>query len=254
MLDLIARQAFADLNAAAVTDNGTLIHTHCVYPSGVQVRVRITRAASGYRITDDAEGLAEILSIGVETKRPGYYLAMHAAKHGLRYDRGAVFVDIEDENRIAAAIMLVANASKDGVLHSSIAHQPNDKASFEFTFQSFVQQKHHGRFRPASVAGASGTVRRFKYVHQRNNQAEIVLDQPIVLVEPVSPTQIGISVKAASHRDLQMKKLPHLWQRLVVDRETDNWSRTDLAFLKQQGVPWIEFTALEQELPKQLAA
>ncbi|CAK0768558.1 hypothetical protein WCLP8_4240013 [uncultured Gammaproteobacteria bacterium] len=240
-----------DLHAVETTDSGILVHTHCLYPSHLQVCVRISPLPDGhFRVSDDAGGLAEVLSMGLETKKPGSFIAGCATRYGLNYNRGEVAITVENAGKLAAAVMLVANASKDGVMQTAIAHPMRDTPSFDFAFSNFVHACYDGKFRPGLIAGASGTHRKFRYIHHRGQTLEVSPNDRIVLVEPVSPSQMGIAVKVQAHRDILERKLPNLWQCLVVDRETDEWHPSDLATLKQGGVQWMEFAQAEQELSR----
>lgn len=247
-------QALFALHATALDGECAFVHTHCIYPSQIQVRIRVQPLADGrYLISDDAAGLGEILSMGVETQRPGYYLAEQAGRHGVRYRRGEISVIVDSAEKLSVAVMLVANASKDGVLRTALAHEASDQPNFDFVFESFVRDRYTGKFRPETISGASGTARRFRYVHQRGNAQGLQFDRRIVLVEPVSPTNMAIAVKVQAHRDILHRKLPDLWQCLVVDKDTDEWTRRDIELLNQSGVQWMEFPQAERELARLVA-
>lgn len=254
MINMTLHQALSALHATAADGDGAFVHTHCIYPSQVQVRVRVQPLANGeFLVSDDAAGLGEILSMGVETQRPGYYLAEQAGRHGVRYHRGEISVVVNSIEKLSAAVILVANASKDGVLRTALAHEASNQPSFDFVFESFVRDRYTGKFRPETINGASGAARRFRYVHQRGNADGLNFDQKIVLVEPVSPTQMAIAVKVQAHRDIIHRNLPDLWQCLVVDKDTDSWTRRDIELLNQSGVRWMEFPQVEIELVRLVA-
>jgi len=246
--------ALDSLLAATPTETGALVFTHCVYPSRVQVRVRVEVLENGgFLISDEALGLGEVLSMGPETQKPGYYLAEQASRYGLKYSRGAVMVEVDSAAKVPGAIMLVANASKDGVLRTSLAFEPRDIASFDYQFDRFVRDRYKDKFRPGVISGASGMQRKFRYIHQRGNIKDVRLNEPIVLVEPLMPGQMSIAVKTQAHRDIARLKIPNLWQCLVVDRDVDDWTRSDIALLEQSDLQWMEFPKLERELPRLVA-
>jgi hypothetical protein len=236
------------------TERGLIAHTHCLYPSCIQVSVRISSREDGsLLVTDDARGLAEILSAGIESRRPGFYLASEARAYGVEYGRGAVRSIIKSSDNICGIIMLVANASKDGVVKTMMVHEISDKPTFDYTFGRFVRENYANKFKTGIISGASGMQRKFKYIHQRGNDLAVVIDRPTVLVEPLSPGMMSISLKTAIHRDIANNNLSQLWQSLVVDRETDNWSNSDISILKQSGVPWMEFPEAEAELQRRVS-
>lgn len=255
MNDINLHQALSGLHATVTDGNDVLVYTHCIYPSRAQIRVRVKPLPnSHYLISDDAAGLGEILSMGVETKKPGYFLAEQAGRYGVRYHRGEISVEAESLEALPAAVMLVSNASKDGVFRTSLAHEANIKPSFDFTFENYVREKYTGKFRPETITGGSGVSRKFRFVHQRGNVSGLRLNDPIILVEPVAPNPFAIAIKAQAHRDIMHCALPKLWQCLVVDRESDPWTREDIELLKQSGVLWLEFPQADIELSRRIAA
>lgn len=232
-------------------DRGVLAFTHCIYPSYIQVRIRVELLGSGlFLVTDDGQGLSEVLSMAPETQKPGYYIAEQARRYGLQYRRGAVVVEVDSLEKVSAAVMLVANASKDGVLRTSLMFEPRDGASFDYHFDRFVQEQYQGKFKAGVISGASGTQRKFRYIHQDGNLVDIRDKERIVLVEPVMPGQMSIAVKTQAHRDIVRRKLPDFWQCLVVDRETDKWTKSDIALLDQSELRWMDFAKLEAQLPQ----
>ncbi|NUB12182.1 hypothetical protein GAY28_05295 [Azospirillum brasilense] len=246
--------ALESLFAIKPTEEGVLVFTHCVYPSRIQVRVRVEGLGNGrFLVSDDALGLGEVLSMGPETQKPGYYIAEQAGRYGLLYRRGAVVVEVDSPAKVPGAIMLVANASKDGVLRTSLVYEARDVASFDYHFDRFVRERYRDKFRPGVISGASGVQRKFRYIHQRGNVSDIRLDEPILLVEPVMPGQMSIAVKTQAHREVTRRKLPGFWQCLGVDRDIDQWTKGDIALLEQSDLRWMDFNQLETQLPRLVA-
>lgn len=225
------------------------VSTHCLYPSATTVVVRVSPTKDGkILVTDDASGLIEIRAFGLEHQKPGMHLAEAARRLGVSYRAGEVYAQIEDVSHLPAAVMLVANASKEGVHAMWLGFRPSDRPSFEFTFDEFIRTRLANRFSAADLAGKSGKLHRFKYVNRRGNLSEFGIEQVSLIVAPVTPSAVVIAMRTQAHGDLQRLNVPTLRQRFVIDPEKDEWSSADRALLEASGIPVVEMAGAEQEI------
>jgi len=247
------KQAISGIASGVPYKDGCLVGTSCLYPSGEVVKVLITKKdKKSYIVSDLANGLAQIIARNIDHSKPGYYLAHFARRWGVDYSRGVISSIATSIEEIELAILLVANASKDGVVKMLERHSYSLKPTFKKTFGDFLNSEYEGKFRKGVLTGYSRKVHHLDYVHDKSNLPDIDLTRPVLILDTVQPGELAISVKAQHHRDIQSLGNNRIKQQLVFDDVVDEWTKADLAYLDVTGVPSIAFTELEQKLPAML--
>lgn len=97
-----------------LADGGVAINTHCLYPSNGMVQVIVRSAGDVFFVSDDGGAIREALSAGAAfTKSMDNKLSAIATNQGLIFNNGIISAPRLPIESIAAAVILVANASKE---------------------------------------------------------------------------------------------------------------------------------------------
>lgn len=227
-------------------ENGVRVNTHCLYPSNGAVQVTVMGAGSSYFVSDAAGAIREAEKAGAHIDHPDRLYSKELKKQGLFMKGGAIFSPSIGIDAVPAAVILVANASKevaDSIFQSwRLAKERNFKALVRNSLRTEFAD---GDLREEKIVGTSNKPHSFENVVRFMNGA-------MLLVDPVLRDANSINSRFVANLDVSAAKYPHITQRIVYDDEED-WQTADLSLLAVSGVPLIPFSkaaaALRQAAP-----
>ena len=95
-------------------ENGVRVNTHCMYPSNDMVHVTVYGSGSSYIVTDSGRAVSQAEKAGAKIEKPDAFAKARDIKsQGLLMENGAIRSPVVELDAVPAAIMLVANASKE---------------------------------------------------------------------------------------------------------------------------------------------
>lgn len=228
----IVKRALNDLTNVAECNGCVLVDTHCIYPSGSAVVVRIE---VGERICTVSDNWGAINDIGLadNSKLQGM-IARKASRYGMFAANGAVAKSLPIDE-MAAGIVLVANASKEIALELSNAVRLS-RRDFKDSLRRALEDRFNGAVRhDVSIVGYSGKAHHFDNV--------IMLSQRQIIVDPVSKDPNSINGRLVANLDVQKKHDVRVQQHIVFDDE-ENWSGPELSLLSV-GATTVPFSKFE---------
>ena len=208
------------------TENGYGLNTHCLYPSGTSVPVFITVGQDTVFVSDGGSAVNELNSGGrFLTDHIKSKIKKDLKKEGLSFANEGIFLRNYKKEDIAAAVLLVANASRDvadwGLSNISLAQKRNFKEQLETLlvrkFSMRIEKNH-------SVIGKSNKSHRFDYLVK-------LKDENILLVDAVTPEPNSFNRSIVSNLDVREADNPHISQRIIYNDEF-SWKAADLSLLR----------------------
>ncbi|NBC33648.1 MAG: hypothetical protein GVY13_13320 [Alphaproteobacteria bacterium] len=107
------------VTASACEDGSVRLVTQCFYPSKEAVCLRITGGVDTFVVSDEGGALDDAETAGLPTAPVVKTIARMARRSGLDAESGVILSPLVQVADLPAAILLVANASKE-VAHASL--------------------------------------------------------------------------------------------------------------------------------------
>jgi hypothetical protein len=226
--------------------NGVWVTTHCLYPSNSWVRVLVRGEANEFLVSDEGGAVDEVTSIGLAFPDAERSIRRMARRQGLKVAKGQIYSPSVGVDGIGAAVILVANVSKEaahwGVEHMGFGTPRNFRVELTKLIEGLVgcgiQHQQDGH-----LVGASNKPHRFEHV--------IRLSSRLILIDPVMNDASSINAKVVAHLDVRHAEHLNLDQRLVYDDQA-KWLAADLNLLRVGATP-VPFSQMPEVLPRLVA-
>ena len=236
--DLHERMAGA-LRVSDIED-GLRIITHCLLPSNSAVAVVVRGQGASYVVSDDGAAMHEIGgNIGPMTDRQ---IKALVKGQGLKVSNGAICSPLVAPEAVPAAILLVANASKEvadwGLEHLRFRMRRNFKQELA---EILARHFNDNLKNDAPVLGASNKSHRFSHV--------IYLPDDVrLLIDPVVNDASSINARVVANLDVKMVADRKVRQLIVYDDQLQ-WPTSDLKLL-EVGARTVPFSRAEPEIER----
>lgn len=230
----IVKRALNGLTSVVEGNGCVLVDTHCIYPSGSVVVVRIE---VGEHVCTVSDNWGAINDVGLaDNSKLQAMIGRKAARFGMSAANGAVTKSLPIDE-MGAGIVLVANASKEIALELINAVRIS-RRDFKESLRRALEDRFNGAVRhDVSILGYSGKVHHFDNV--------IMLSQRQIIVDPVSKDANSINGRLVANLDVKKKQDTRVQQHIVFDDE-ENWSGPELMLLSvgAKTVPFSEFEGI----------
>jgi hypothetical protein len=238
------REAIRALVRCEQAEDGAWVVTHCLYPSNSWVRVRVRGRADEFVVSDEGSAVDEVTSLGLSFPDAERRIRRIARKQGLKVADGVIYSPAVNAEGLHAAIILVANVSKEaahwGVEHMGFPALRNFREELTRLIDGLIGHEiQHG----APLIGASNKTHRFEHV--------IRLPSRLVLIDPVMNDASSINAKVVAHLDIRHAAHGNLDQRLVYD-DRAKWLASDLNLLRVGATP-VPFSEMPDVLSRLVA-
>lgn len=243
MINIEAIQSAMNEIALVELINGEIhITTHCLYPSNSAVSVIVRGSGNAYVVTDDGGAIGEIGSTGMREGPNDRQIRALVKAHGLEAKGGVIYAPPVKFDEISAAVLLVANASKE-VADWCLSHlrftQPRN---FRRDLSMLLKRHFHDNLKPdVPILGASNKPHKFGHVVYLPNDR-------LLLVDPVVNDASSINARVVANLDVRMAKNPN-WKQIIIFDDSLKWASSDLKLL-QVGAPIMPFSAAEQGIER----
>jgi hypothetical protein len=231
----LIERSLAGFSTLRQDGGGVAVSTHCLYPGGDGVTVRVDVESAGYRVSDDGGGWTALLQAGIDPS-PSQLRRAHSVAEdgGIAFDEGAFLADEIGESQLGAAILMVANASQRWV--RDVLDEQERRVERDLKRRVLEQLKRlfpaHAIEQDRSIAGDST-----KAYHI----AQIVkLDNRLLLIEPVANQANALAATFLKFSDIG--KAHNDWPREAVIQGKSSWRAEDVNVLAEvsTGVTDIE--------------
>jgi hypothetical protein len=219
----------------ALDDGGVAVNTHCMYPSNGAVQVIVHRTPSGYLVSDDGGAIREAIAAGADmTKATQARYGSVAGKQGLSFCNGIVSAPAVPLEAVSAAIILVANASKEIADQVFSTYRAKRTRDFKTVVRQFLKEEFLQSPREELITGNTNKSHKFDNVIVLPTGRRAIVD--VVLHDPNS-----INARVVANLDVRAARPHGLTQSIIYDDE-DNWGPTDLSLLHITDVPVLPFS------------
>jgi len=156
---------------------------------------------------------------------------------GLKVRKGAIFSPVVSRSVVPAALILVANASKEvadwGSQHLKFRVNRNFKADLAALLQRYF---HESMKNDALIIGASNKQHKFGHIIYLHGNRKLIID-------PVINDGSSINSRVVANMDVRLTKDPNVIQLIVYDDAAD-WQASDLKLL-ELGAKTVAFSSAE---------
>jgi len=236
ILALLART----VKATTTEDGSVRVSTHVLYPSNGTVTVTVRGGEREFCVFDDGAAVSEMISAGLRGPIPDRMLRNRVCNRGLEVSKGVIRCPTIPVEGIPAAILLVANASRD-VAEWAIERLPfRVVRNFRDDLAVLLDRYFHDALtKDIPIVGASNKPHKFSYVARMPGERTIIVD-------PVSNEPASINSRVVAHLDIRNAHNPSVTQFLVYD-DSVRWNASDLKLL-EIGAPTIPFSHAEPQV------
>lgn len=241
--DLI-RDSLSRVLIARATSDYVRISTHCMYPSNATVSVAVRGGASSFVVSDEGGALDEVAGAGFRDRITDRQIRNMVKRQGLKVEKGVIYSPVVSLETLPAAILLVANASKE-IADWGLSHlRMTVTRDFKQALTSLLERHFREALKAQKIVGHSNKVHSFSNVVILPKERRLVVD-------PVVNDPSSIYARLASNLDVKMAGDPNIEQLIVYDDEQE-WASSDLKLL-QVAAPTVPFSAAEREIMRRAA-
>ena len=223
-------------------DTGVSVTTHCLYPSNSAVSVSVRMNLDSFVVSDDGEAVREAESSGLRLDEIDRKIKRIVKHQGLLVKKGVIFSPRVQLEAIPAAILLVANASKDAagwLLDNSAFGMPRN---FKKDVADLLNRYFHSNIKhDETIIGQSNKPHRFGHVIYLSEQRK-------ALIDPVTNDPASINARVIANLDVKMLHDDKIIQRVIYDDLVD-WSAADINLLEIGATP-IPFSRAAKEIER----
>lgn len=241
LLEMLSRMV-----VASQIEDGVRVSTHVLYPSNGTVSVVVRGGRNTFIISDEGGAVAEMTSAGLGIVLLDQMVKRRVRNRGLSVSDGAILSPPVSLEAVPAALLLVANASRDiaewGLSHFSFSTPRN----FRKDLAALLGRHFHDNLKhDTPIIGKSNKVHKFSHVVYLSGDRKL-------LVDPATNDASSINARVVANLDVRMVENPLIDQLIVFDDQL-KWKASDLKLL-EVGAPTIAFSRAESEIVRRAAA
>lgn len=113
----MAIEALSIVSSVYETARGVRVTTHCMYPSNGLVTLLVSGGEGTFVVSDDGGAIRELTATGVNIRQASKSISNFASLLGVEYRDGVLYSPLSSAKELPAALLLVANSSKELALH-----------------------------------------------------------------------------------------------------------------------------------------
>jgi hypothetical protein len=225
-------------------DDALRVTTHCLYPSNSAVSVLLRGGAHELIVSDDGGAMNELAGVGFRDRITDRQIRALVKQQGLKVQDGAIYSPAVTMDEAGAAILLVANASKEiadwalGHLRFSVARD------FKRDLALLLERHFHDNLKTQQIVGKSNKSHTFSNVVFLSGDRRLLID-------PAVNDASSINARVVANLDVRLANDPSIQQLIVYDDQL-SWSASDLNLL-EVGAPIVPFSLAEPAIVKRAA-
>lgn len=222
--------------------DGLRITTHCLYPSNSSVSVAVRGRGDEYVLSDDGGAALELSAAGFSDRLTDRQVAGLVKPQGLKVDRGVIFSPVVSLRAVPAALLLVANASKEVADWGSQHLKFRVNRNFKADLAALLDRHFHNNLKhDTHVVGASNKPHKFGHVVYLSGDRKLIID-------PVVNDGSSINARVVANMDVRLANDPSVLQLIVYDDAAD-WQSSDLKLL-ELGARTVGFSRAESAIQR----
>jgi hypothetical protein len=218
------REAISEITEVHEVDDGVVVSTFCLYPSGGFVQVSVRGGTNSFVVSDDGGAVQEVEAAGMVLRNPDAMVKQFVPSNCMM--RGGILRStVVSREELPVVIAAVSSASKE-MADWFFAHlQIKRNRDFKQIVNAFLKKTFDHRVKHNGViVGQSNKPHHFENV--------IRLDAgKILVVDPVLNDSNSRNSRLVAHLDIKNAGRSDIDQRLVIDDEDDDWLPADIQLL-----------------------
>lgn len=239
-------EVLANMNNLRRTDNGALVRTSCILPSGSLLNVSVQPAIDGWIVCDEGAVVADAMAHGFDVDLSLKGLANKLSREGLRVEKGRIYSERVSSGELPFMVAYLATAAIEAsrwLVNSAAKHSQRGVADLlnELVDRRYSEMRLN---EPLEVFGNSSKSYAFGSVLLLPNRQKLILD-------PVNRNDGSIKSRLVANLDVAQARHENLVQRIVYD-DSDNWEQQELALLSV-GAPTIKISIVEEVVDRMAA-
>jgi hypothetical protein len=216
-------------------ENGVLVNTDCLYPGNGTVQVAVMGSGSTFFATDRGGAVRVAELAGANLPRPDRMHSKLLKGQGLTIENGAIRTPQVGIEALPAAILLVANASKEFAEVLFETYRFVRERNFKDQVKQLLADQFAGEeVKESKIVGTSNKPHSFDYTVSFLNGTKLIVD-------PVMKDANSINSRVVANLDVFAAHHPMVIQRIVYD-DAEDWQSSDLSLLGVSGVPVVAFS------------
>lgn len=223
-------------------DDFLRVTTHCLYPSNNSVTVAVRGRRDEFVVSDEGGAALELSDAGFHDTLTDRQIGLFVKPQGLKVHEGEIFSPRVNFKAMPAALLLVANASKEVADWGSQHLKFRVKRNFKADLAALLDRYFHDNLKnDTRVLGASNKPHKFGHVIYLPGSRKLIID-------PVVNDPSSINARVVANMDVRLAKDPNVLQLIVYD-DTADWQSSDLKLL-ELGARTVGFSHAESAIQR----
>ena len=224
------------------TENGVMVHTHCLMPSGTTVNVLVQPGTGGVIACDFGAAYKEAISHGVSPTEHERTISQRLKAKGLHLNGGQIVAPQVGLDEAPMAVVLVANAAREIADYLLDAPKPTTREPVASVVSKILRTK-YARFVPTANIAVCGKSDK-KYTFEN----ALVLPGRKLLFDAVLNNPASINAKTLNNLDIRKRGDPAIIQHIVFD-DQEKWTHDQLEILRYGATP-VALSEAERAIEK----
>ncbi len=208
-------------------DQGYLVGTHCLFPSGDNVCVYVNKTRNGYLVRDNSLGLRELYSSGIELNKSLLKRAITISESmGGTFEKGQFLIKEVSDTMLAAAIVWLANTIQKWVSEAVYENEIKKEEQLKFIVNESLNRVFMGYKIEKNVPLVGHSTKKYavdNIVYPKFGGKPIIID--VILNH-----QNAISSSYLKHSDLKKNAVDNFIHEGVID-EKGEWKTENINIL-----------------------
>lgn len=236
----------ADMNNLRRTENGALVRTSCILPSGSLLNVSVQPAMDGWIVCDEGAVVADAMAHGFDVDFSLKGLASKLSREGLKVEKGRIYSERVGPGELPFMVAYLATAAIEASRWLVNSAAKNSKRGVSDVLGELIDLRYSEMrlHEPLEVFGNSSKSYAFDNVLLLPNRQKLILD-------PVTRHDGSIKSRLVANLDVAQANHENLIQRIVYE-ESDGWEQQELALLSV-GAPTIKMSRVEEVVDRMAA-
>lgn len=228
------------------TENGAMVRTSCVLPSGSLLNVSVQPMMDGWIVCDEGSVVADVMAHGFDVDVSLTGLARKLSMSGLKVEKGRIYSGRVNAGELPYMVAYLATAALDASKWLMNSASKHTKRGIVERVDEIIDRRYSEirMTEPLSLLGHSSKSYSFDNVLILPSREKLILD-------PVTRHDGSIKSRLVANLDVAQAGHSGLIQRIVYD-DDEGWEQQELALLTV-GAPIVKLSRLTEVVDRMAA-